>query len=181
MNPKYFHEFLETRIGPPIEERLKRDRSKRPCNCCGNHLSQWQMTAQGSKSLKMGYQVGNSQENSTRSLCLIRVLYIQNTYSPCYILMSTSFLTQGHYVVYMCSDIIFQILLLCSRPMMSHHVTCHVTAMSHASSLSLKRKRKRKILVSKAFHNSNLLKWKTSVFKCLTMRPNLSRSLVIIL
>ena len=56
---------------------------------------------------------------------------------------------------------------------MSHHVTCHVTEMSHASSSSLKEKekeiqkkrniksrkidrRKRKMLVSKAFHN-NLL------------------------
>jgi len=28
--------------------------------------------------------------------------------------------------------------------MMSHHVTCHVTAMSHASSLLLKEKEKRK-------------------------------------
>ena len=114
-------------------------------NYCGNHLSQWQMTTQGSKSLKMEYQVGNSQENSTRSLCLIRVLYIQNTYGPCYILISASFLTQGHYVVYICSDIIFQILLLHSRPMMSHHVTYHMTVMSCASSLSLKRKIKIKI------------------------------------
>jgi len=57
--------------------------------------------------------------------------------------------------------------------MASHHVTCHVTVMSRASSSSLKRKkkkekeiqkkrniksrkidkRKRKMLVSKAFHN----------------------------
>ena len=55
--------------------------------------------------------------------------------------------------------------------MTSHHVTCHVTAMSRASSSLLKRKkkrnskekkyiksrkidkRKRKMLVSKAFHN----------------------------
>ena len=54
--------------------------------------------------------------------------------------------------------------------MMSHHVTCHVTAMSRASSLSLKEKekeiqkkrniksrkidkRKRKMLVSEVFHN----------------------------
>jgi len=51
---------------------------------------------------------------------------------------------------------------------MSHHVTCHVTAMSRASSSSIKEKeiqkkrniksrkidkRKRKILVSKVFHN----------------------------
>ena len=98
------------------------------------------MTVQGSKSLKMEYQVGNSQENSTRSLCLIRVLYIHNIYGPCYILMSASFLTQGYHVIYMCPDVIFQILLLCSRPMTSHHVTCHVTAMSHASSSLLKRK-----------------------------------------
>jgi len=56
--------------------------------------------------------------------------------------------------------------------MMSHHVTCHVTAMLHASSLSIKEKekeiqkkrniksrkinkRKIRILVSKAFHNTN--------------------------
>ena len=81
--------------------------------------------------------------------------------------MSTSFLTQGHHIVYMCPDVIFQILLLCSRPMTSHHVT----AMSCASSLLLKEKekeiqkkrniksrkidkRKRKMLVSKAFHNT---------------------------
>ena len=62
-------------------------------------------------------------------------------------------------------DVIFQILLLYSRPMMSHHVTAmshHVTAMSHASSSLIKRKRniksrkidKRKMLVSKAFHNT---------------------------
>ena len=36
----------------------------------------------------------------------------------------------------MCPDVIFQILLPCSRPMMSHDVTCHVTTMSRASSLS---------------------------------------------
>ena len=83
--------------------------------------------------------------------------------------MSASFLTQGHHVVYICSNVIFQILLLYSRPMTSHHVTCHVTAMSCASSLSLKRKikikiklrkidkRKRKMLVFKAFHNTSLI------------------------
>ena len=56
--------------------------------------------------------------------------------------MSTLFPTQGHHVVYMCPDVIFQILLLCSRPMTSHHVICHVTAMSCASSSSLKEKEK---------------------------------------
>jgi len=39
----------------------------------------------------------------------------------------------------------FEILLPCSRPMTSHHVTCHVTAVSCASLLSkIKIKEKRK-------------------------------------
>ena len=50
--------------------------------------------------------------------------------------MSTSFPTQGHHVVYIYPDIIFQILPLCSRLMISHHVICHVIAVSCASSLS---------------------------------------------
>jgi len=58
--------------------------------------------------------------------------------------------------------------------MPSHHVTCHVTAMSHASSSSIKRKRKeiqkkrniksrkidkrkRKMLVSKVFHDNGIM------------------------
>ena len=57
--------------------------------------------------------------------------------------MSVSFPTQGYHVVYMCPDIIFQILLPCSRSMTLHHVTCHVTVVSHASSSS-KRKIKEK-------------------------------------
>ena len=89
--------------------------------------------------LLVGYQVGNSQENLTRSLCLIRALYILNTSGPYYNLMSVSFPTQGHHVVYMCTDIIFQIFPLCSRLMTSHHVT----AMSRVSSSSLKGKIKR--------------------------------------
>ena len=36
--------------------------------CCDNHLLQWQMIAQVSKS-QSGYDVGISQENLTRSLC----------------------------------------------------------------------------------------------------------------
>ena len=57
--------------------------------------------------------------------------------------MSASCLTQDYHVTFMYLDIIFQILLPCSRPIMSHHVTCHVTAMSCASSFS-KRKTKNK-------------------------------------
>ena len=57
--------------------------------------------------------------------------------------MSVLCLTQGYHVVYMCLNVIFQILLLCSRSMTSYHVTCHVTTVSHASSLSkIKRKEK---------------------------------------
>jgi len=37
-------------------------------SCCGNHLSQRQMITQ-TVNLLVGYQVGNSQENLTRSLC----------------------------------------------------------------------------------------------------------------
>jgi len=44
--------------------------------CCGNHLSRKQMITQ-MVNLLVGYQVGNSQENSTRSLFLIKVLFIQ--------------------------------------------------------------------------------------------------------
>ena len=65
--------------------------------------------------------------------------------------MSISFPTQGHHVVYMCPDIIFQILPPCSRPMMSHHVTCHMTAVSHAS---LSSKRKIKIVSVQVSHNN---------------------------
>ena len=111
-------------------------------NCCGNHLSQRQMITQA-VNLLVGYQVGNSQENSTRSLFLIRVLFIQISpgpcyyyltlpYSPCSILMSASLFTQGHHVYSICPDIIFQTILPCSRPVTSHHVTCHVTSLSCA-------------------------------------------------
>ena len=95
--------------------------------------------------------------------------------------MFTSCLTQGHHMYTMYPDIIFQILLPCSRPMTSYHVTCHVTAMSCASSSSIKRKekeiqkkrniksrkidkRKRKMLVSKAFHNILDLSHKAQVY-----------------
>ena len=47
---------------------------------------------------------------------------------------SVSHLPQGQHAIYICSDIIFQIFLPPSRLMTSHHVICHVTAMSHASS-----------------------------------------------
>ena len=66
--------------------------------------------------------------------------------------MSTLFPTQGHHVVYMCPDVIFQILPPYSRSMMSHHVTCHVTIVSHAS---LPSKRKIKIVSVQASYNKS--------------------------
>ena len=85
------------------------------------------------------------------------------SYLYCYRLVytTTSYLSHILLKAIMCPDIIFQILLSCSGPMTSHHVTCHVTAMSHASLLSIIRKRKsrkidkrkRKMSVSKAFYN----------------------------
>ena len=59
-----------------------------------------------------------------------------NNYACPYIHATTLFSTQGHHVVYMYPNVIFQILPPYSRPMMSHYVTCHVTAVSCASSLS---------------------------------------------
>ena len=58
-------------------------------------------------------------------------------------LMSALYLTQGYHIIYICPNIIFQTFSPCSRPMTSHHVTCHVTMVSYASSLS-KRKEKEK-------------------------------------
>ena len=77
--------------------------------------------------------------------------------------MSISFPTQGYHVVYIFPNIIFKILLLCSRHIISHYVTCHVTEMSlKEKEKEIQKKRniksrkidKRKILVSKAFYNS---------------------------
>ena len=76
--------------------------------------------------------------------------------------MSASFPTQGHYVVYMYPDVIFQILLLCSRPMMSHASSLLLKEKEKEKEIQKKRniksrkidKRKRKMLVSKAFHNT---------------------------
>ena len=68
--------------------------------------------------------------------------------------MSALFSTQGHHIVYICPDIIFQILPPYSRPMTLHHVICHVTAVSRAS---LSSKRKRKIVSVQVSYNS---RWK---------------------
>jgi len=103
------------------------------------------------KSLKDRYLVGNSQENSTRSLFLIRVLFIQMSPGPCYyyltlpyspysILMSTSLLTQGHHMYFMCPDVIFQTILPCSRLVTSHQcdLSCDFLVMCLLHHLSRK-------------------------------------------
>ena len=66
----------------------------------------------------------------------------------------------------MYSDIIFQILPLCSRPMMSHHVTCHVTAVSCASSLSKGKRKEKKKKINIKSENKRKEKEKLLVFKC---------------
>ena len=55
--------------------------------------------------------------------------YLSLPYSPCFILMSALLLTQDYHMYSRCPDVIFQTLLLCYRPMTSHHVTCHVTSL----------------------------------------------------
>jgi len=50
--------------------------------------------------------------------------------------------------------------------MISHHVTCHVTAMSHASLLSIKRKRKRNSKEKKYKIKKNQEKWIKEKEKC---------------
>ena len=57
---------------------------------------------------------------------------------------SASHLPQDHHIVSVCPDIIFQILLPCSRPMTLYYVTCHVTAMSCATFLSKRKLKKKK-------------------------------------
>ena len=134
--------LTETTLAQPIVLSYPQPNSMLYSRCCGSHLSQRQMITQ-TVNLLVGYQVGNSQENSTRSLFLIRVLFIQMSPGPCYyyltlpyrpcsILISASLLTQGHYVYSMCPNVIFQTILPCSRLVMSHYVTCHVTSLSHA-------------------------------------------------
>ena len=58
--------------------------------------------------------------------------------------MSILFLTQGHYVVYMWPDIIFQVFLLHSRPIMLRDVTYHVTVVSHAFFIVQKKSKRKK-------------------------------------
>ena len=69
------------------------------------------------------------------------------TSGPCYNLMSASFPTQGHHVVYMCPDVIFQILLPPSRP---YDVTsCDMSCDCEVSCLFIvqtKKKKKTKFL-----------------------------------
>ena len=106
--------------------------------------------------------MGYPQENSTRNLFLIRVLFIQMSPGPCYyyltlpyspysILMSASLLTQGHHVYSICPNVIFQTILPCSRLVTSHHVTCHVPSSSffQENKITKKKSKIRKIKENK--------------------------------
>ena len=75
---------------------------------------------------------------------------------PCpYVHAPSSCLPQGRYVVYMCPDIIFQILPPPSRPMTSHHVTCHMTAVSYASSSSKRKEKENQYKIRKIKEKKN--------------------------
>ena len=80
--------------------------------------------------------------NYTWSMLLIFTPALMSIFHPYICFMSTLRLLD--YIL--CPDLIFQIFLLCSRPMTSHYVICQVTIISHASLLSkiIRRKEKEK-------------------------------------
>ena len=80
--------------------------------------------------------------------------------------MSTSFPIQGYHVVYMYPDVIFQIFPPCSRPMTSHHVICHVTAVSCASLLSKRKVKEKEKENQYKIRKIKERKIKLLVFKC---------------
>ena len=67
--------------------------------------------------------------------------YLTLPYSLCSILISASLLTQGYHVYSMCPDVIFQTIPLCSRLVMSHHVTCHVPSSLSFQENKVKKKK----------------------------------------
>ena len=73
-------------------------------------------------------------------------------------IMSASHLTQDHHVYTICPNVIFQILLPCSRPMMLYVSSSSIKEKEIQNKRNIKSrkidKRKRKMLVSKAFHNT---------------------------
>ena len=83
--------------------------------------------------------------------------YLTLPYSPCFILMSASLLTQGHHVYSMYPDVIFQTIPSCSRLVTSHHVTCHVPSSSSFQENKIKEK-KSKIRRNKRKENKRKVK-----------------------
>jgi len=100
----------------------------------------------------------------------IHMVCATNNYTCPYIHATTSCPPQGHHVVYMCPDIIFQILLSHSRPMILHHVTYHVTAVSHASPSS-----KRKIKETKKENQYKIRKIKGKKNKIVSVQVSHNR------
>ena len=80
---------------------------------------------------------------------ILHMVHATTNYTCPYVHALFSCLLQGHHIVFMCPDVIFQTLPLCSRPMMLPHVTCHVTMVSYASSLSKKEKKRKEKRKSK--------------------------------
>ena len=69
--------------------------------------------------------------------------------------MSASFPTQDHHMYSICSNVIFLILFLSSRPMASHHMISHVTLMSHASLLSQRKEKENQYKIRKIKEKKN--------------------------
>ena len=110
--------------------------------CCGNHLSQGQMISLTSKPQRK-YDVGihkRTRQGVSAKLSsyiyLIHLVRAITSYPPHFLLKVTMLYT---YALTSSSRSFYHLLGL----MTSHHVTCHVTAMSRASSSSkIKIKRK---------------------------------------
>ena len=138
-NKIHWQQLLQSQIWP------------RKQKCYGNYQTQSLIAVQDSKSLKIDIKqevykrtrqgVFAKLESYIYKTCLV---HATNNQTCPHVHTLSSCLSQDHHVIYMCPNIIFQILLPCSRLTTSHHVTCHVTAVSHASSSSKKEKKEKK-------------------------------------
>ena len=72
-------------------------------------------------------EVSAKLESYIYKTCLV---HATNNQTCPYVYTSSSYLLQGYHVIYIYPDVIFQVLPPCFGPMMSHHVTCHVTSLS---------------------------------------------------
>ena len=118
-----------------------------PHCCCGNYQIQSPIAIQASKAL-IRQSSGENHKRTRQGVSAKLESYIYkvhmvratNNYACPYVHATISclphFLLKAT-ILYTCAlTLSFQILPPCSRPMTSHHVTCHVTAVSCTSSSS---------------------------------------------